>query len=330
MKKHTLTYKYNPKLPFVNSNWKGNIVIHNRFYNDATPVKSPIKDVLKWKLSSNPQKKEKEKDTFKLSTVPIENIDKKTDAIYWLGHASFLICFNGKTILTDPCFYNIPTAKRLVKLPCEIEQLKNIDYLLLSHDHRDHFDIKSVQKIVEINPTIKILTPLNFKQLLSKSNIKTEQVQEAGWYQQYKTDKALDILFLPAQHWGRRGLLDFNKVLWGSFLIKSNGKTLFFSGDTAYSSIFKEIHKDFGGFDICILPIGAYAPSFIMAQSHTTPEEAYQIFNDLKGKLFIPMHYGTFDLSDEPLGEPIKRLKKCFKNKLTSLKELKIGEKYNV
>ncbi len=327
MNKNSIEFKYNHQLPILKNDWRGNIMINKKFYNDAIPVKSPIKDVIKWKLSSNPQKKEKERDKFQLSITPIKNINKEINQIIWLGHASFLIILNKKAILTDPCFYDIPTAKRLVDLPLKIEQLKQIDYLLISHDHRDHFDVKSVQQIVNINPNLEILTPLNFKQLLLKNNIKTTHLQEAGWYQQYKTDKSLEIIFLPTKHWGRRGIFDYNKVLWGSFLIKSNEKTIFFSGDTAYSLIFKSINKDFGNFDICLLPIGAYSPSFIMSQSHATPQEAYQIFNDLKGKLFIPMHYGTYDLSDEPLGEPLKLLDACFENK-TKLKKLNVGESY--
>ena len=312
----------------IKKDWKGNIVIHNKFFNDATPVKSPIKDVLKWKLSTNPQKKEKEQDKFQLSLMPVENIDKETDQIIWLGHASFLIVVNKKVILTDPCFYDIPTAKRLVDLPIKTEHLKQIDYLLISHDHRDHFDVKSVRQIIKANPDVNILTPLKFRQLLLKNRIKSNHIQEAGWYQQYKTDIGLEIIFLPANHWGRRGLFDFNKVLWGSFLIKTKGKTIFFSGDTAYGPIFKSINKDFGDFDICLLPIGAYSPDFIMSQSHTTPQEAWQIFNDLKGKTFIPMHYGTYDISDEPLGEPIKLLEKCFENEMIKLRKLDVGEKY--
>ena len=213
-------------------------------------------------------------------------------------------------------------------MPCKIETLTNIDYILLSHDHRDHFDVKSIKELVKINPDVAILTSLNFKKLLAKNKISTAKTQEAGWYQKYKTD-AVEIIFLPAKHWGRRGAFDFNKVLWGSFLIQTKDIKLFFSGDTAYDNkIFKEIHSEFGAIDICLLPISAYSPAFIMKQSHTTPEEAYQIFNDLKGKLFIPMHYGTYDLSDEPLGEPIKRLHNCFKKEETKLKTLKVGGKY--
>ena len=105
-------------------------------------------------------------------------------------------------------------------------------------------------------------------------------------------------------------------------------KKIFFSGDTAYSEVFKEIQLEFGDIDICLLPIGAYSPAYMMKESHVTPEEAYQIYNDLNANVFIPMHYGTFDLSDEPMGEPISRIKACFKENKGDLKELTIGGEY--
>ena len=326
MTKKDTTYVYNKNLPIVKKGWKGNILINNRFYNSDTPVKSPVASVLKWKLTKNPQKEAKKQDTFKLNIIPITNFSKTDNQLIWLGHASFIIRFEGINLITDPIFFDIPTTKREVGLPCKVEAIKNIDYVLLSHDHRDHFDVKSLKKVFSNNPKIEALVPLGMKKLLQKNKLNKISIQEAGWYQSYNINKDIKIIFLPASHWGRRGLFDFNKTLWGGFLLIGKTKKIYFSGDTAYDeTIFNKIHDEFGDIDICILPIGAYSPSFIMKQSHTTPEEAYQIFNDLHGKKFIPMHYGTYDLSDEPLGEPIKRLKKCFKND-NRLQQIDVGE----
>ena len=107
-------------------------------------------------------------------------------------------------------------------------------------------------------------------------------------------------------------------------------KKIFFSGDTSYSDVFKEIHSVFGDMDICLLPIGAYSPAFMMKDSHVSPEEAYQIYKDLKAKIFIPMHYGTFDLSDEPMGEPINRIRDRFKDNVEELVELAVGGEYSL
>ncbi len=330
-KEINIDYKTNPDLPVIKDGWKGNIVIDGEFHNDSIQEKPPLWEVIKWKLSRNPQREEKKSDTFKLSSYRLDSITKSDDKVIWLGHSSFIIIVNGITLITDPVFFDLSMVKREVPIPCDVSYLSPIDYLLVSHDHRDHFDKKSAGIIAENNPNIEALLPLNASRLFDTDNLNIISRQEAGWYQEYNISADIRIIFLPARHWGRRGLLDFNKTLWGSFLIISGDKKIFFSGDTAYDDkIFKEIQSEFGDIDICLLPIGAYSPKSVMKSSHTTPEEAFKIFNDLGGKLFIPMHYGTYDLSDEPLGEPIKRMDKCFDNENHSqrIKKLAIGEEY--
>ena len=216
-------------------------------------------------------------------------------------------------------------------MPCDIDDLRNIDYLLISHGHRDHFDKKTVESIVKTNPDMEALIPLSGSRLFNGQRLRETKRQEAGWYQENNLANDIRIIFLPAKHWSRRGLNDFNKTLWGSFLIIANGTKIFFAGDTAYDEhLFTEIRQLFGEIDICLLPIGAYAPAFLMQREHTNPEEALQAFSDLGGKLFIPMHYGTYDISDEPLGEPITRLRKnaIEKGIEYQIKELAVGEKY--
>ncbi len=329
-KENIIEYKTNPDLPVIKKGWEGNVVINGAFHNDTIKEKPPLWNVIKWKLSLNSQRKEKKLDTFKLKSCHFDSITKSDNKIIWLGHSSFIIILNGVAIITDPSFFDLSVIKREISLPCEINTLKHIDYLLISHDHRDHFDKKSVDIIIENNPEIEALLPLNATRIFDTDKLKNSQKQEAGWYQEYNISADIRVIFLPARHWGRRGLFDFNKTLWGSFLIIVDDTKIFFSGDTAYDEkLFKEIHHEFGDIDICLLPIGAYSPKSVMETSHITPEEAVRIFNDLGGKIFIPMHYGTYDLSDEPLGEPIRRLDKCFnvENEL-KIKKLAIGEEY--
>ena len=328
-KKHKITYKINPDLAVIKEEWKGNTVINGEFHNNSTPEKPPLLDVLKWKFSRNPQREAKLSDSFKLASCQLDSITKSEDKIIWLGHASFLIIVNGISLITDPAFFDLASIKRKVAVPCDLEALKPIDYLLISHDHRDHLDLKSAAIIAKNNPAIELLLPLNAGRIFDKKAFKNSTKQEAGWYQEYKIKESISIVFLPTRHWGRRGLFDFNKTLWGSFLVIAGDTKIFFSGDTAYDeNMFKDIHAEFGAIDICLLPIGAYSPRFMMQTSHITPEEAVKIFNDLGGKLFIPMHYGTYDLSDEPLGEPVKRLEACFAKKEPKkyLKKLRVGE----
>ncbi|WP_146106093.1 MBL fold metallo-hydrolase [Apibacter adventoris] len=326
-----IEYRINPSLVCVNPNWKGNVFINGKFQNDTIPESAPLLEVLKWKFSKNPQKKEKKEENYRLTVESIDSFSDTKNKIIWLGHATFLIQLDGARIITDPVFGDIPTKKRKVQLPCNPDSLKNIDYLLVSHDHRDHFDKKSIEQLHLNNPFIQALAPLEAKRLFSTKKLKQIPLQEAGWYQEYNIEKDIRIVFLPAKHWGRRSLNDFNKTLWGSFLIIGKKTKVFFAGDSAYHPhIYKDIYNLFGAIDICIFPIGAYSPEYMMASSHMNPEEAVNAFNDLKGKIFIPMHYGTFDLSDEPLGEPIKRLITAIieNNRANKLTELSIGGTY--
>jgi len=323
---------YNPDLSIKKDGWKGNVTINDRFFNDTIIENSKMGDALKWMLSRNPQRKEKKRDTFQLQILPLVDFTSKENHIIWLWHSSFIIVIDGTVLLTDPCFFNLPpSTKRKVSIPCAIDSIKPIDYLLISHDHRDHFDKKSVEALIKNNPDMKALIPLNGSQLFEGKKLDKIKRQEAGWYQEYNFENDVRIIFLPAKHWGRRGLNDFNKTLWGSFLIIADNIKIYFAGDSAYDEqLFKEIRQLFGNIDICILPIGAYSPPFMMQTNHLNPEEAVQAFFDLGGRCFIPMHYGTFDLSDEPLGEPIQRLRRCVAEKGIEhqLKELAVGEKY--
>ena len=328
-KEKQINYVFNPNLSIIKNNWKGNVLINGEFHNDTVQETRSIWNAIKWKLSPNPQQKEKDLDNLELPTFYFGDFSKEESNIIWLGHSTFLITINGVSLITDPCFFDLPVAKRKIPVPCNINKLKPIDYLLISHDHRDHFDKKSLNVITTNNPGIEALLPLNAGRLFNTKELKPIVKQEAGWFQEYKLKEDLRIIFLPARHWGKRSIFDYNKTLWGSFLIISDHTKVFFSGDTAYDPIiFKEIQSIFGNIDICLLPIGAYSPRSMMQTSHTTPEEAFKIFNDLEGGTFIPMHYGTYDLSDEPMGEPIRRIKMCFDDDSGKLKILNAGEKF--
>jgi L-ascorbate metabolism protein UlaG (beta-lactamase superfamily) len=245
----------------------------------------------------------------------------------WLGHSSFLIRLNGITLLTDPCLFKMPFFPRYIDLPFELKLLKNIDYVLISHGHRDHFDVPSLKIIKEANPNATYLIPLEMGKMLESLGIRN--YQEAGWYQAYSPIKELEINFLPAKHWHRRFLWDTNTVLWGSFLIQSSNTNIYFAGDTGYHSHFQEIGSLFPNIHYCLMPIGAYKPSFMMQKAHTSPQEAVQGFHELNGKIFVPMHYGTYDLADEPLSEPEKILRQLdekgeIKGKMQILEALEI------
>jgi len=323
-------YTSNPDLPFIKPGYPGNKLVDGRFTNEDKDVDAGFSKVLRWQLTRNPQKAEKKADPFRLKVIENKSVSAEgPDKIVWLGHATFFIRINQLSLLIDPLFGKLPFIPRKSVLPCQPSDLTNIAYLLISHRHRDHLDKASVQQVLKYNPGIQVLAPLRMQNILNSfGNIR--HYQEAGWYQQYQTANQPEIIFLPAKHWHRRGINDFNEILWGSFLIKTSQITIFFGGDSAYGEHFKHIQQAVGNIDICILPVGAYKPPFMMQGSHMNPGEAIEAFHNLKGKIFIPMHYGTFDLSDEPIGEPFRLLQKANQqNQIKGqLKALAVGEDY--
>jgi L-ascorbate metabolism protein UlaG (beta-lactamase superfamily) len=329
MQPQNLSYDYNPKLPIIKDGWQGNPLVGKQFVMQPLTLPKSFADILRWQMSANPQKAEKKAEDATIKNVASPDIfTSKQDALVWLGHSSFLIRLNGITLLTDPVYQSIPFTRQLNKPPFKADEIRNIDYLLLSHDHRDHFDEATLATILANNPQTEVLMPLRMENLLL-TTYKKAKFQSAGWYQTFAIkDNALRITYLPAKHWCRRGLTDTNQILWGSFMIQSQDKNIYFAADTGYHSHFAEIATLFPTIDIALMPIGAYKPDYIMKEVHTTPSEAVQGFNDLKAKLFIPMHYGTFDLSDEPATEPPKLLQSLYEQKKIQgkLKMLNLGE----
>ena len=305
-----ISYLRNAALPTVRAGYPGNKLFGNEFANGEALFEPSFATVLKWQLSANPQKKEKKRDTWAPAVVDCAAAFSSTeDMLVWLGHACFLLRVAGVTLLFDPVLFGSFGLRRRHALPCPPEAIRSIDYLLLSHGHRDHLDAQSIQLLAAQNPRMQVLSSLRMAPLL-RGMAPGLPVQEAGWWQQYDLgpDSPLEITYLPAAHWHRRGLADLNRVLWGSFLIKADDRLIYFAGDTSYADHFEQIEQRFGPVDIALVPIGAYKPAYLMAQSHVNPHEAAKAVNVLRAGHIVPMHYGTFDLSDEPASEPLRQL----------------------
>ncbi|NPA57571.1 MAG: hypothetical protein GXO19_07570 [Epsilonproteobacteria bacterium] len=215
------------------------------------------------------------------------------DFLLWLGHGSFYIRIGGVGILLDPVFGHIPFHKRLTPLPIDPTTL-GVDLILISHGHYDHLDLASLAPF-----DLPIITPIGLGHY-----IPGKKTIELGWWEEVELE-GVRIRSLPAKHWHQRGLFDRNRALWCSFLIED----LFFCGDSAYSGHFRTIGEKCR-IDTALLPIGAYEPRQIMAENHMDPHQAYQAFLDLGAERFIPYHYGTFILSDEPVDEPLRWIEK--------------------
>lgn len=305
-------YTRNENLPTIKANWQGTPVDEKgRFVNYEFPYLPKSLDILKWRFGEHPQKQEKADDAARLEIKdPTEFLNSEADGILWFGHASFLIRLNGVNILLDPVFGEPSFITRYVTPPPPVEKLKKVDYILISHDHRDHCDETTIEQLTAKFPEARILAGLKMNELVQDWNASKNAIQTAGWYQRFDlpTDK-IKISFLPVRHWSRRGLFDTNARLWGGYVIEGAGKTIYFSGDSGYGNHYKELGELFPKIDYFLVGIGAYQPNWFMKANHNSPAEAFQGFLDAKADVLIPMHFGRFDLSDEPPSEPLKLLK---------------------
>jgi L-ascorbate metabolism protein UlaG (beta-lactamase superfamily) len=325
-----MSYEYNTEFPFIIDNWKGNPINEKgRFFHPDYHFEMGFKEVLKWQFQEKPRKAEKKADTFQLKTHELSvKVFDKPNSIIWLGHASFFMNLNGIKVLFDPVLFNLSIfLKRKSTVPNAFFELKELDYIFISHDHRDHLDEASLRHLSQRFPKVKYITGLR-NDVLLKSITGSKNTTALAWYQQMKISEDITITYLPSRHWCRRYLADTNKRLWGSFMIQTKDKTIYFGADSGYSHHFKEIGSLFGNIDVALLGIGAYQPEWFMSSSHTSPKEAFQAALDLGVKTFIPMHHGTFDLSDEPLGDPIKVLNSISKQSTHDLKVngMEVGE----
>ncbi len=309
-KKNMSAYESHPEHPIIKPLWRGNPIMKNgKFVNLDTEFKTKTQNIATIiKKTHHRGKTRKLTKHYSLKVQHIKaNIFDEKNTIIWFWHASFFLNLDGIKILIDPVYFDISgIIKRKAWFPIDVNEIKNIDYVLISHDHRDHLDKKTLKKIIKNNPDCKFITGLK-NEILLESITKKEYITSLGWYQKIEINEKLKINFLPAHHRGRRGFKDTAKRLWGSFLFELDEKKIYFAWDSWYGKHFKEISELFGEIDIAMIGIGAYN-SILSNSPHTCPNEALKAASDLNAKMFIPMHYGTYDISAEPINEPLEKL----------------------
>ena len=230
--------------------------------------------------------------------------------ITWIGHSTFLVQIDGVNILTDPIWadraspVSFAGPQRLVAPGMRFEDLPPIHAVVISHAHYDHLDAATVTRLNrEHRPTFFV--PLGVKALVADWGARS--VVELDWWEK-GTLGPLTFVCTPAQHSSGRTLTDQNLRLWSSWAILGPGKRFYFAGDTGYFAGMKTIGDRLGPFDVAAIPIGGYMSWEKGHPNHVNPEEAVQLFEDVKGRLLVPMHWGTFALNREPFREPPDRL----------------------
>jgi N-acyl-phosphatidylethanolamine-hydrolysing phospholipase D len=252
-------------------------------------------------------------------------------AVTWIGHATVLAQFAGLNVVTDPVFaqrvspvsFAGPTRAQPPGL--SLAQLPHIDVVLISHNHYDHLDEMSVAALnAQAGGAPRFVVPLGLKAWLLERGVAAARVTKLDWWQAQALAPGVEVVLTPAQHWSGRGLTDRLATLWGGFAVFAPDFHFFYSGDTGYSQDFQDIAKRFahrqgagqgGGFDIALLPIGAYEPRWFMQQQHTNPQESVRIHRELGAKRSLGVHWGTFqNLTDESLDEPPQALSQARRN----------------
>ncbi|MDD5718005.1 MAG: MBL fold metallo-hydrolase [Sulfuricurvum sp.] len=263
-----------------------------------TSAPIPLKELFKWQLSKLVHK---ENIPFTPLTVLSQNDLPQGEYALWLGHASLWLGIGGKTVAIDPVLGDIPFYPRHTPLPIPSKQLY-ADIVLITHAHYDHYDAPSLITLLRNNPETILVVPSGFWRYV-KGKIPRERCFELEWWESVMID-GLFITLVPAKHWSKRTPFDTNKALWGGFVLQNQEHTLYHSGDSAMGEHFREIGEKFD-IDEAFLPIGAYRPEVIMKPNHINPPEALHAAEMLGAKTLIPIHYGTFKLSDEPMDEPL-------------------------
>jgi len=276
-----------------------------RFDDRATQPDRGPRDLLRWRFG----KKEPRRDDFPaVDAIRPQVRDGGASALasgepcaVWIGHATWALRLGGKLLVTDPIWSKSigGAVPRLVPPGVPLAAMPPIDLVLVTHDHRDHLDLATIGKLPA---TATYIVPVG-----NGPRIPHPNVVELEWWQSHTID-TLTITLVPARHWSMRMPWNKNDTLWGGYVIAGPEGTAYHSGDTAWGDHFAEIGAKHA-IDWAMLPIGGYAPRWFMEPQHIDPIEAARAFAQLGARHLLAMHWGTFRLTDEAVGEPPERLR---------------------
>ncbi len=287
-----------------------------RFQNLEPVPSHGLRDFLRWQLAPGRRFPTGKRyhllrpDAHLLSQPP-------SDAqLTWLGHSSFLFQYRGNNVLTDPVLseraspFRFVGPRRYTPAALTVADLPPIHRVLISHNHYDHLDDGTIKQLYRrFGDALQFCIPLGLRRWFERRGI--HNLIELGWWQSHTLNHDTEVFCLPAQHFSGRTALDGNTTLWCSWLMEIDGYRLYFAGDTGYGTVFRQIGEIFDPIHLALIPIGAYEPRWFMAPVHVAPEEAVHIHRDIGARQSVAMHWGTFVLTDEPMDEPPRRLRKA-------------------
>jgi N-acyl-phosphatidylethanolamine-hydrolysing phospholipase D len=281
-----------------------------RYHNPPEwPAKTSATNALKWRLTPHERVESEFTPPYQANDGAALRQNGGKPSITWIGHATVLLQSGGVNVLTDPHF-GPDTGKlypRLEPPGVAIRDLPPIDVVVISHNHRDHLDDESVRALRDrFGDRVTFVVPLGLKSWFGARKI--TNVTELDWWQatevRTSSGATAHVTMVPAQHWSQRGGNDRNRTLWGGYVLDAGGHRFYFAGDTGYPAAFAEIGKRFPNIEYALLPIGCYAPRWFMHPQHMSPEDAARAFRDLGAQVLLPIHWATFQITEEPMEEP--------------------------
>jgi len=262
--------------------------------------------------------------------APLPRVGDGRMRVTWVNHATLLLQVENLNILTDPIWsercspvsFLGPRRHRAPGL--RFRDLPPIDVVLVSHNHYDHLDVATLHRLQwKFAPLI--VTPLGNSMLMSRVGIRC--ATELDWWESVRVNEHVEITCVPSQHFCARGLSDRNRALWGGFVVATRSGNAYFAGDTGWGSHFERIRDRFRSIRLAMLPIGAYLPRWFMRPAHIDPAEAMEAHKVLGADVSVPMHYGTFRLSDEGEAQPADDLRRAIAaNGVSSFEIIRHGE----